>query len=203
MNCQYWPEISFCLNEIEKQKELLNKKALNLDTIMAARQHINMQLERLRISLEQTLEKQQASLVLFAIVAYCDEELQRHLLETNKANWDPLQKDFYGAYNAGDLYFDTIDKIMEDPEVPPIVFKVFYFILKKGFQGKYRDSKTHLHKYLELLKEKIPVESPPQKKEQEILLPFQMKKKIKTWHYYAGAGAFCALFMAILYLSTN
>ena len=203
MNCQFWPEISFCLNEVEKEKQLLTKKTLNLDLIIGARKTINEQLEQLRLSLEQTLNKQHASLALFPIVAYFDEEMQRHILKTGQGNWDPLQKDFYGAYNAGDLYFETVDKIIEDPQTPSIIFRVFYFILKKGFQGKYRDSKTHLHKYLEILREKIPVEPPVQKKESDTLLPFQNKKKIKPWHYYAGAGAASIAFLVTLYATTS
>jgi len=202
MNCQFWPEISTCLNEVEKEKFSLTKKAINLDVITAARENINQHIERLRISLELTLEKNSASHILFALVAYFDEEIQRHLLEKGQGNWVPLQKDFYGAYNAGNLYYETIDKIIEDPQVPEIVFKVFYFILKKGFFGKYRDSKTHINKYLDILKEKIAVELPIQQKDIRSS-SLQTKNKIKSWHYYTAAGFASVVIFAVLYLSTS
>ena len=121
---------------------------------------INHHIDQLRLSLEQSLDKLYASQILFAVVAFFDEEIQRHLSEKGQGNWVPLQKDLYGAYNAGNLYYETIDKVIDDPLVPEIVYKVFYFILKKGFLGKYRDSKTHINKYLEILKSKISVAPP-------------------------------------------
>ena len=155
MSCQFWPEISICLNEVEKEKDALTKKAINLDMITIARENINRYIEQLRLSLEQSLEKQHSSQILFALVAFVDEDIQRYLIEKGLGNWVPLQKDLYGAYNAGTLYYESIDKIIEDPSIPEIVHRVFYFILKKGFMGKYRDSKTHIKKYLEILKNRI------------------------------------------------
>ncbi len=203
MSCQYWPEISNCLSEVEKEKLSLTKKALNLDTITATRETINRHIDQLRLSLEQSLEKQYASQILFAVVAYFDEEIQRHLVEKGLGNWIPLQKDLYGAYNAGNLYYETIDKIIEDPSVPEIVYKVFYFILKKGFLGKYRDSKTHHNKYIEILKGKIGIAPPThlQKELQPNTLLF--RQKIKPRHYYAVGGVGAALLLTILYFTSS
>lgn len=203
MNCQYWPEISFCLNEIEDEKFLLSKSIVNLDTMTNARENINRQLEQLKVSLEQSLDKNFASLALFAIVAYVDEEMHQEILNTKQANWNPLQKDFYGSYNAGELFYETIDKIIDDPQVPAIVLMVFYFILKKGFQGKYRDSKAHINKYIEILKDKIPVALPEQSEKTNPYANLNKNKKIKWWHYYVGALGFSTVLLAILYISSS
>lgn len=203
MNCQYWPEISFCLNEIEDEKFLLSKNVMNLDTITNTRENINRQLEQLKVSLEQSLDKNFASLVLFSIVAFVDEEMHRQVLETKQGNWIPLQKDFYGAYNAGELFYETIDKIIDDPQVPSIVPMVFYFILKKGFQGKYRDSKAHINKYIEILKDKIPTESPEKSQKTNPYANLNTKKKIKWWHYYVGALGFSFALLVALYISSS
>jgi type IV/VI secretion system ImpK/VasF family protein len=202
MSCQFWPEISTCLSDVEKEKQVLTKKTINLDAITSARENMNRHIEQLRLSLEQALDKHYASHILFALIAYFDEEIQRHLLEKGLGNWVPLQKDFYGAYNAGSLYYETIDKILEDPQAPEIVFRVFYFILKKGFMGKYRDSKTHINKYMEILKERIAVETPmhPQKDLKPTPL---LKNKIKSWHYYAGAAAISCVLFIMLYGATT
>lgn len=203
MKCQYWPEISFYLAEVEKEKQDLIKKAISLDTITSARENINQHIEQLRLNLEQSLDKDFVALILFATVAYVDEEIQRCLLEKGQANWVPLQKDFYGAYNAGNLYFETIDKFIEDPHVPIIVFKVFYFFLKKGFLGKYRDSKIHIAKYLEILKEKIPIQAPLQPKNPSILQPLMIKNKINIWHYYSGAACTSLVLLLTFYFISN
>lgn len=203
MNCQFWPEISFCLDEVEKEKKTLRREDLNLDMMTAVRENINHRLEQLRLSFEHPLEKQFASLALFAIVAYIDEDIQRQLVETKKGNWAPLQKDFYGAYNAGELFYETIDKIIDDPQVPPIVLEVFYFILNKGFLGKYRDSKTHISKYLDLLKDKIPVVAPEQKGAQGSQEMETKKHRFKKWHYYACAGALSVCLLLVLYITSS
>jgi len=202
MSCQYWPEISICLNEVEKEKLALTKNAINLDAITATRENINRHIDQLRLSLEQSLEKSHASQILFAVVAYFDEEIQRYLVEKGQGNWVPLQKDLYGAYNAGSLYYETIDKIIEDPLVPEIVYRVFYFILKKGFLGKYRDSKTHVNKYIEILRGKIAVAAPTHI--QKDLHPSSMlRQKIKPWHYYTGGAVAAFALLTLLYMTSS
>lgn len=204
MNCQFWPEISTCLNEFEDEKYQLFKGTLNLDTITKSREYINNQLERLQLSLEQSLEKNHASLILFAIVAYIDEQMQAQILKQKQGNWVPLQKDFYGAYNAGDLFYETVDKLIDDPKTPSIVLNVFYFILKRGFLGRYSDSKTHINKYLDFLKDKIPVTSAHMNKEGKSSFSSPSKKvRLKKWHYYAGAGCVSLLFIIILYITSS
>lgn len=203
MNYQFWPEISLYLDEIRKEKEVLRRDDLNIDMMGEVRENINHYLEQLKLSFEQSLDKQYASLALFAIVAYVDEDIQRQLVETRKGSWNPLQKDFYGAHNAGEVFFETIDKIIDNPEVPPIVLEVYYFMLNKGFLGKYRDSKTHIAKYLDLLKDKIPVITPVQEgasgsKEMET-----KKYRIKKWHYYACAGALSICVLCLLYFTSS
>lgn len=203
MNFQFWPEISICLNEVEKEKLALSKKAINLDVISSMRDNINRVIDQTRVSFEQVLDKQYASQVLFAIVAYFDEQIQAQLLERGQANWVPLQKDFYGAYNAGTLFYDMIDRIVDDKQVPEVVFEVFYFVLKKGFLGKYRDSRTHINKYMEILKEKISVEIPDSSPIEINTSLYQNKVRIKPRHYYAAAGGLSILTLALFYISSS
>lgn len=203
MNCPFWPEISTCLSDVEREKLSLTKKAINLDVITSARENMNRYIDQLRLSLEQTLDKLYASHIVFALVAYFDEEIQRYLLEKGQGNWVPLQKDFYGAYNAGNLFYETIDKIIEDSQTPEIVFRVFYFILKKGFLGKYRDSKTHINKYLDILRGKITIENPAHEQKEIKSSALPIKRKIKPWHYYTGACAASLAVLTVLYLATG
>lgn len=203
MSFQNWPEISTCLNDVEKEKIALTKKIINLDSITAARNRINEIVDQLRISLEQSLDKQYAAQVVFAIVAYLDEQIQSYLLEKGQANWVPLQKDFYGAYNAGNLFYDTIDKLVEDPLVPESVFEIFYFILKKGFLGKYKDSKTHINKYLDILKDKITIAPAQELPKDHAMHALNSKKKIKPWHYYTAAGVVSVMLLSFLYLTSS
>ena len=155
--------------------------------------------------LKEYLEKQFASLALFPLVAYLDEDMQRYLIGSKQMNWLPFQKDFYGAYNAGDLFYETIDKLIENPQTPSIVLQMFYFFLKKGFLGKYRDSKVHIARYLEILRERIPVATPPESQITTATdsITTQRKPRIKKWHYYVGVVAASFFLWIILYFNSN
>jgi len=188
---------------MEKSKSTLTKSSINLDTLAAVREQINKNVKELQLFFEQDLDKNFSSLTLFAVVAYIDEIMQRHVLETGQGTWAPLQKDFYGAYNAGELFYETIDKVIDDEQVPPIVAQVFYFILKLGFHGKFRDSKTHIEKYIDILKAKIPVATPSKVVDHSNPHAAQAKAKIKKWHYYASASALAACFLLTLYIASS
>ena len=163
MSYPLWQEISFYLSEIDREKALFEKQGFNPDALEGMRKKVSDFFDELKGGLEQKLEKNHASLILFALVAAIDEEMQRFDYNHPKIRWSPLQKDFQGSYTGGEVFFTTIDHILDNSKVPSIVYEVFYFMLKRGFQGKYRESKTQLLKYADLLKQKIPVPASPSK----------------------------------------
>ncbi len=202
MNFRYWQDISFYLNEIDQEKSAFNKKEISTDSIEATRKKISYLLEQLKVDLEQKIHKDHVSLILFSLVAGVDEQMQSFDYNHLKSRWIPLQKDFYSAYTAGELFFKTIDDILDNPNVPVLVYEVFYYTLKRGFQGKYRDSKTQLQKYLDLLKEKIPVtHSPSNLPPSDRIAP--EKSRVKAWHYYGFASLLLVGLYFSLYLLSN
>lgn len=186
MNYLYWQEISFFLNELDKEKVAFEKGSMNPEEMENSRTKMMNTLENLKYGLEQRMDKYQASLILFPIVAATDEKMRVFDYNTsNKVIWSPLQKDFFSSYNAGEIFFKSLDDILDDPNVPNIVFQVYFAMLKRGFQGKYKDSKTQIAKYLDMLKDKIPVFA-QSKKKITAPLPKETQKKtwIKKWHCY-------------------
>ncbi|MCE5319466.1 MAG: DotU family type IV/VI secretion system protein, partial [Parachlamydia sp.] len=159
MNYQYWQEISFYLDELDKERANFEQNPDSPEVIDATRKTMVGLLENMRAGLEKQLDKHHTSLIMFAIVAAVDEKMQSYHYNASKVRWVPLQKDFYAAYTAGEVFFKSIDEILDDPNTPNIVYQVYYAMLKRGFQGKYVDSKTQINKYLEMLKDKIPVAS--------------------------------------------
>lgn len=201
MSYQYWPEISFYLKEIEREKLFLTIKP-NTEQVEATRKNIKDLLDVLKTNLEQTLQKQNTSLILFAIVALIDEEMQRCLFENGRLTWPPLQKDFYGAYNAGEIFYKTIDDIIDEPKTPTIVYEVYYFILKRGFKGKHRDSKTQIAKHLDLLRDKIPLVTTSIKDQSDVQRSGARKARVKKTHYYLiAASLVVGVFFLLQHLS--
>lgn len=204
MSYQLWQDISFYLNEINREKAPFIKELITPDLIETAKSKISLLLDQLKSSLELKLGKEHSSLILFAIVAAVDEEMQGFNYNHLKVRWTPLQKDFYSAYTAGEVFFKTIDEILDNPSVPSMVYEVFYFILKNGFKGKYRDSKTQLTKYADLLRQKIQVISPISKTaEEEETRPAVKPKKLGKWHYYGLAVSALVVASLGLFLFSN
>ncbi len=202
MNYLYWQEISFFLNDIDKEKVLFEKSSMNTDAMENTRKKMTELVEVMKSSLEQRMDKYHASLIIFPIVAAIDEKMQGYDYNSNKNKWMPLQKDFYAAYNAGEIFFKSLDEILDDPNIPNIVFQVNYTILKRGFQGKYKDSKTQISKYLDMLKDKIPR---PNTNERKAITPktalVQPKKTwLKKWHCYSFSIAMAIATFGILTL---
>lgn len=193
MNYQYWQEISSFLNDLENERTLFEKSAMLQENMEGARKKIISLLEILKSSFEQRLDKFHASSILFPIVAMVDEKMQGYEMSNNKVKWSPLQKDYYSAYNAGEIFFKTLDEMLDNPNIPNIIYQVYYTMLKIGFQGKYKDSKTQINKYLDLLKDKIPVTHFVEKKVNTTnLLQKTNKSFLKKWHSYC-----IALFLAV------
>lgn len=201
MNYQHWQEISFYLDELDKEKAVYEKN-LTPESMDVVRKAMVALLANLKSSLEKQLDKHHASLILFAIVAAVDEKMQSYDFNVSKVRWAPLQKDFYAAYTAGEVFFKSIDEILEDPNTPNIVYQVYYAMLKRGFQGKYQDSKTQIAKYLDMLKDKIPVSVIATKAETPIFMP-QKKRRLKKWHCYSLSACLFMILFGVLFVVSN
>lgn len=192
MNYQYWLEISFFLRDIDQERNAFEKNSITPEAMENARKNMTDLADGLRSSLEKRLDKHHASLIIFSLVAAIDEKMQGYDYNTNKVKWTPLQKDFYAAYNAGEIFYKSLDEILDDPDIPNIVYQVYYSMLKRGFQGKYRDSKTQISKYLDMLRDKIPLVNHVENKAEDVT-PMMAPKRtnLKKWHCY-GLSLTCA-----------
>ena len=202
MNYLYWQEISHFLNDIDKEKILFEKSSMNTEAMENTRKKMTDLVDVLKSSLEQRMDKYHASLIIFPIVAAIDEKMQGYDYNSNKSKWMPLQKDFYAAYNAGEIFFKSLDEILDDPNIPNIVYQVNYTILKRGFQRKYKYSKTQINKYLDMLKDKIPRTSQNEVKATISKVPVVQPKKtwLKKWHCYSFSIAMAIATFGILTL---
>jgi type VI secretion system protein ImpK len=79
-------------------------------------------------------------LASFAVVAFLDESI----LNSNNpifADWPrmPLQTELFGGQNAGEIFFQCVDRLMARSDSPQVadVLEVFVLCLLLGFRGKY------------------------------------------------------------------
>ncbi len=201
MNYLYWQEISFFLNDLDKERITFEKTTITPESMESTRKKMSTLVENLKSSLELRLDKHHSSLIIFAIIASLDERMQGYDYNSSKVKWSPLQKDFYAAYTAGEVFYKSLDEILDDHNIPNIVYQVYYAMLKRGFQGKYKDSKTQIAKYLDMLKDKIPVANVTATKVVTGSTVTQTKKaKLKKWHCYSLSFSLVLITFAMLML---
>ncbi len=204
MKHPHWSEIYFYFKEFQQQKEQLENKKLTPEILATIRNSLATSMNHLKNNLKQTLDEQSVYLISFALTALLDEEVQRiiHKIPGN-AEWIPIQKQLFNLTNAGEVFFENLDEILEAAQLPSIVYEVYYLTLKKGFRGKYEHSPNRIAKYLEFLDDKIQEPKIMEKeKGRQKLVPLP-KIKFKIWQYYAAAAAIVACVYIALALNTN
>ncbi|GAB5411021.1 MAG: hypothetical protein ChlgKO_01350 [Chlamydiales bacterium] len=201
MSSQYWPEISSCLEEVEKEKQLIDHKRVEQNQIDMLKTKTSKILEELKVTLDKSLELSHSSLIQFALISYIDEQMQNFAHKQIKIHWAPLQQDLFGAHNAGEIFFKSCDDILEDRQTPSIVYEVYYFILKRGFKGRHKETKTQIAKYLELLQDRIATAKITRNDPPEITTQ-KKEHRLKPKHYYTIAAAASLLFILTLYLQS-
>ncbi len=108
-----------------------------------------------------------------------------------------MQKELYDVDNGGELFYDTLDSILKKPQTSQFIYEVNYFCLKHGFQGKYVDDPIRIHKYLDLLKKKISVNSIEELdiSDEEI---GELRYFTSPFWYYKGAALLVISFYGLL-----
>ncbi|MDX8431349.1 MAG: DotU family type IV/VI secretion system protein [Candidatus Algichlamydia australiensis] len=202
MSSQYWPKISSCLEEIETERELIDHQEVQQEQVEMLKTKATKILESLKNFLHKNLNPSQSLLIEFALTSYINEQMQSfaHRQIKNNISWPPLQHTL-GTHKAGEVFFKKCDSILEDRQTPLIVYEVYYFIIKRGFKGQYKDTQLQIDKYLDLLQERIGNAKIELKKSEE--LSPQKPQKFKPKHYYAAAAALSFLFLLILFAQST
>lgn len=129
-----------------------------VEDLVSIRSEIRIQLDFLRATLSAQYSERDCYLILFPIVAQIDELIQTRCLSEIQTQWPLLQKELFEVDNAGETFFEIMDDILLKPKAPLLVYEVFYFCLKYGFQGRYRDHPAKIKGYLNKLEERLSLE---------------------------------------------
>jgi len=204
MKHPHWSEIHFYFREFQQQKKQLESKKLTPEVLTTIRNSLATSMNHLKNNLKQTLDEQSVYLITFALTGLLDEEIQRIIHKVpGSAEWVPLQKELFNLTNAGEIFFENLDEILEAPQFPSIVFEVYYLALKKGFRGKYEHSPNRIAKYIEFLADKVQEPAIAKKNKVRHELAPLPKIKFKVWQYYAAAAVLVACAYFAMALNTN
>ncbi|MEW5802326.1 MAG: DotU family type IV/VI secretion system protein [bacterium] len=186
---------------VRRKKVVLGEE--NSEDIIRLRAHIRTQLDYLRAKLSETLAERDCYLILFAMVAHFDEYVQSNYLNDTSQLWPPLQKELYRIDDAGELFYDTLDEILQRPQTLPLVYEVFYFCLNHGFQGRYNDNPVRITEYMRRLRAKIPLHE----MENNQAAP-EETGQIKyvgsmAWYYGAAAAGIAACYFLLQFAASH
>ncbi|QIV96426.1 type VI secretion system protein ImpK [Allofrancisella inopinata] len=93
-------------------------------------------LESIFLSENDTTDNSFCHLIIFATVAYCDELLSLKAIEHN-FNYKPMQVELFNVANAGDVFYEYVDSILQRKKNLDFIYLIYYFLLEHGYRGRY------------------------------------------------------------------
>ena len=149
--------------------------------------------------------------VKFALIAFLDETIISSSW-TKKNSWlsEPLQLKLFETFNAGEEFFDNLDKLRLRTSNNNDVLEVYYLCLTLGFKGKYQlQSPENLRKIIDDLNMELHPEmyravdliSPNGKPHDSFM--GQVKNKFPLWIYPLGALIIFAIFYIFMSISIS
>ena len=147
----------------------------------------------------------------FALIAFLDETIISSSW-TKKDSWlsEPLQLKLFETFNAGEEFFDNINKLRLRTSNNKDVLEVYYLCLTLGFKGKYQlQSPENLRKIIDDLNLEL---HPEMYKSIDSISPNgnphdsfigHVKDKFPLWVYPLGALIIFILFYAFMSISIS
>ena len=172
--------------------------------------HINEMFDKFeRESRMAAIDNEKIHLAKFALIAFLDETIISSSW-SRKDVWlsEPLQLKLFETFNAGEEFFDYLNKLRQRTSSNKDVLEIYYLCLTLGFKGKYQlqspenlrriidDLNMELHPEMYKLIETIS----PNGKPHDTLIE-TVKGKIPLWIYPAAAVVICIVFY--VFMSTS
>lgn len=180
-----------------------------LGEVEGLRSHLKFLLRRSeRTALEDDRDADTVENAKFAVVAFIDETiLSSNWTGTEEWMKTPLQLEFYDQFDAGEVFFDRLDQLLEAPERHPEVLGVYYHCMALGFRGKYQlQDEERFREIVEITAETL-AEHPATST--DVLAPHgpprdqtaaEVQRMIPTWVIAAAAALLGVLLYGGMYL---
>ena len=132
------------------------------DELGRLRVDLRKRLAQLRTDLGATLTEREVYLALFPLVVLIDELVQTTLVDVGRTSWQPLQKEFFDTDKGGDLFYSSLEDLLEVSQASAFVYQLYGFALSLGFRGKYVEDQDRVAQYQRRLANKLAVAAPAQ-----------------------------------------
>lgn len=187
----------------ERRKAEAPEREYTLDELIEFRVELRIRLDRLKAVFNEEHSENDVYMILFAIVAHIDEIVQNNIMQSLNIDWPLLQKELFQIENAGDVYYEILDSILQKPQTNPFIYEVYYFCLRYGFRGRHENNPASVLEYVKKLRDKIQGEGKrgiePERE------PGGHIRKITAphWYYVIGAGIVAAVYLMLLVIARN
>ena len=199
----YKPEETLHRSVAEKQEGStaytdVSDHEYSLDDMIEFRAELRNQLDFLKTIFLEEHPERDTYMILFAIVAHIDEIVQNNILRAMNIDWPLLQKELFQVENAGEVYYEVLDSILQKPQTDPFIYEVYYFCLRYGFRGRYESKPATILEYIKKLQDKLQLE------EKRNLQPDKEAtghiKKIRSpyLYYVIGAGIIAGVYIVLV-----
>jgi type VI secretion system protein ImpK len=123
---------------------------LDREGLARLRAQIRDRLMALKADLGHLMSERSGYLALFPIVVCIDEIVMTRYVDLDRGDWVPFQRDLFQTDEGGDLFYTTIDDLLETDQ-PSIIFEIFYFCLRIGFGGRHAGDRARIGSYMKRL----------------------------------------------------
>lgn len=203
----YQPE-ELLLGGVPPQKKTAGEenqpqKEYSIEDMIELRADLRNQLDFLKVALSDVHNERDTYMILFPIVAQIDEIIQNNILSPVDVSWPLLQKELFQVENAGEVFYEILEDVLNKPQTPTSIYEVYYFCLRYGFRGRYENNPVKIVDYINRLREKlevhggkdIPLEAESTGQIKKIIRPY--------WYYLIAAGVFFLVFLMLFLVAGN
>ena len=157
------------------------------------------------------IDNEKINLSKFALVSFLDETIISSSWN-QKDSWlsEPLQLKFFNSFNAGEEFFDHLNKLRQRSSSNKDVLEIFFLCLTLGFRGKYQlQSPENLRRIIDELNIELHPDTmgtfeglSPNGKPRDYLEQI-IKSKFPFWVYPAAAIIILIIFYLIMSVSIS
>ena len=177
------------------------RATLDSQEMTRLRVELRKELIKLRNELGESLAERECYLLLFPVVVCIDELVQTRYTGVGQ-EWPLLQQEFFKVDQGGELFYQTVDQVLDGGAHSPIVYEVFFFCLAVGFKGKLAGDEERIAGYIRRLGSRFTV-TPFRVDEQEGVASGTVKPVFSRWWLYLAAALAIALFYVVLITATS
>lgn len=176
----------------------VSAREYSLDDMIEFRAELRNQLDYLKATFLEEHPERDTYMILFAIVAHIDEIVQNKILRAMNVSWPLLQKELFQIENAGEVYYEVLDGILQKPQTDPFIYEVYYFCLRYGFRGRYENKPASVVEYIKKLKDKLQLEEGRTLQLDKEATGHIKKIRSPHWYYVIGAGIVAATYIILV-----